>query len=67
MEAVLGQHRRRLSLAVNFAPSTATAWDVLIDGPAFFPRLLADIEAATSDVHILIFGFKDGEIGEAGA
>ena len=63
VEAVLGQRRRRLSLAVNFAPSTATAWEVLIDGPAFFPRLIADIEAATSDVHILIFGFKDGVIG----
>ena len=25
--------------------------------------MLADIEAATSDVHILIFGFKAGEIG----
>ena len=63
VEAVLGQRRRRLSVAVNFAPSTATAWEVLIDGPAFFPRLIADIEAATSDVHILIFGFKDGVIG----
>ena len=25
--------------------------------------MLADIEAATSDVHIIIFGFKAGEIG----
>src|SRR6185312_14248465 len=30
----------------------------------FFPRMLEDIEAATSDIHILIFGFKAGEIGD---
>jgi cardiolipin synthase len=63
VEAVLGRRPERRPLAINFAPSTAVAWELLIDGPAFFPRLMADIEAATSDVHIIIFGFKDGEIG----
>lgn len=63
VEGVLGGPRRRLALPVNFAPSTASAWELLIDGPAFFPRLMEDIEAATRDVHILIFGFKDGMIG----
>ena len=63
VEAVLGQRPQRRPLSIDFAPATATAWELLIDGPAFFPRMLADIEAAQSDVHIIIFGFKAGEIG----
>ena len=61
--AVAGGRAHRRQLALNLAPARATAIELLVDGPAFFPRLLADIEAATTDVHILIFGFKDGEIG----
>jgi cardiolipin synthase len=64
VEAVLGRRPVRPQLTLDFAPATATAWDLLIDGPAFFPRLLEDIEAATSDVHIIIFGYKPGEIGD---
>ena len=63
VEAVLGQRPERRPLSIDFAPATATTWELLIDGPAFFPRMLADIEAAQSDVHIIIFGFKAGEIG----
>jgi cardiolipin synthase len=63
VEAVLGRRGERRQLTLDFAPAVATSWELLIDGPAIFPRMLADIEAATSDVHILIFGFKDGEIG----
>ena len=63
VEAALGGRGERRRLTLDFAPAVATGWDLLIDGPAIFPRMLADIEAATSDVHILIFGFKDGEIG----
>ncbi len=63
VEAALGRRGERRQLTLDFEPATATSWDLLIDGPAIFPRMLADIEAATSDVHILIFGFKDGEIG----
>ena len=64
VEAVLGHRPARRPLAVDFALATATSWELLIDGPAFFPRMLADIEAARSDVHIIIFGFKAGEIGD---
>jgi cardiolipin synthase len=64
VEAVLGRRPVRRELTLDFAPATATRWELLIDGPAIFPNLLADIEAATSDVHILIFGFKAGEIGD---
>jgi cardiolipin synthase len=63
VEAVLGRRPERRPLSINFAPATATSWELLIDGPAFFPRILADIEAARSDVHVIIFGFKPGEIG----
>jgi len=63
VEAVLGHRPARLPLAIRFDPTPATT-ELLVDGPAFFPRLLADIEAATADVHIIIFGFKDGEIGQ---
>jgi cardiolipin synthase len=63
VEDVLGRRGQRRHLTIDFAPSTATSWELLIDGPQIFPKMLADIEAATSDVHILIFGFKDGLIG----
>src|SRR5436190_445684 len=63
VEAVLGERPRRRQLTLDFVPATATRWDLLIDGGSFFPSLLHDIEAATTDVHILIFGFKAGEIG----
>ncbi|HEY7133271.1 MAG TPA: phospholipase D-like domain-containing protein [Candidatus Limnocylindrales bacterium] len=53
----------RSRLTLDFQPATATGWDLLIDGASFFPSMLAAIEAAERDVHILIFGFKAGEIG----
>jgi len=64
VEAVLDQRPRRGQLTLDFVPSTATRWDLLIDGGSFFPSMLRDIETATSDVHILIFGFKAGVIGD---
>jgi len=63
VEDVLGRKPVRRQLTLDFEPATATSWELLIDGASFFPRLLEDIAAATSDVHILIFGFKPGEIG----
>jgi cardiolipin synthase len=63
VEAVLGRKPVRSQLTLDFTPATATRWDLLIDGASFFPSLLRDIEAATADIHILIFGFKAGEIG----
>jgi cardiolipin synthase A/B len=56
----------RLSdLALAFGETTATSAEVLVGGATFFPRLLADIEAASSSVHIVQFGFRPGEIGDA--
>src|SRR4029077_7558594 len=33
------------------------------EGVNFFPRVAADIEAARSSVHILMFGWREGEVG----
>ncbi|HET9083427.1 MAG TPA: phospholipase D-like domain-containing protein [Candidatus Limnocylindrales bacterium] len=64
VEASLTRRAKRSDLTLDFEPATATRLDLLIDGAQFFPRMLEDIEAATTDVHILIFGFKAGQIGD---
>jgi cardiolipin synthase len=64
VEEALGRRPERRRLTLDFAPATVTRWDLLIDGASFFPSLLADMRSATSHIHILIFGFKGGEIGD---
>ncbi len=49
--------------ALDFAWSTAANIDPRVEGASFFPRILADVEAARSSVHILMFGWREGEIG----
>jgi cardiolipin synthase A/B len=49
--------------ALPFAWSTAATIEPWADGAGFFPRILADVEAARSSVHILMFGWREGEIG----
>jgi cardiolipin synthase A/B len=49
--------------ALDFAWSTAATVEPWVDGERFFPRILADIEAARSSVHILMFGWREGEVG----
>jgi cardiolipin synthase len=49
--------------ALDFAWSTAATIEPLVEGVSFFPRILADVEAAQSSVHILMFGWREGEIG----
>jgi cardiolipin synthase A/B len=49
--------------ALDFAWSTAATLDPHVEGVEFFPRILADVEAARSSVHILMFGWREGEIG----
>jgi len=55
----------RGDLAVEYAPATIEAPELLVDGPAFFPRLLDDLRSATSSIHANIYGFRPGEIGDA--
>ena len=55
---------RRADLAQTYAPAIATAVDPLLHGRRYFPRMLEDIAAATNHVHLLIYGYKAGDIGE---
>jgi cardiolipin synthase A/B len=49
--------------ALDFAPSTAATVEPWVEGKTFFPRIFADLEAARSSVHILMFGWREGEVG----
>jgi cardiolipin synthase A/B len=62
-ELVLRPRVRRADLALTFAPAIATAVDPLLHGRRYFPRILEDIGAATDHVHLLIYGYKPGDIG----
>ena len=46
-----------------YAWSTAAALDPWPEGKNFFPRIFADIEQAQSSVHIVMFGWREGEVG----
>jgi len=54
---------RRHDLALDFAPAIATSVEPLLHGRRYFPRMLEDIGAATDSVHLLIYGYKPGDIG----
>ena len=54
---------RARDATLQFAFSTAAELDPWADGERFFPRILADVEAARESVHILMFGWREGEIG----
>ena len=47
----------------SFAWSTAATIEPLVEGVEFFPRIFADVEAAQSSVHILMFGWREGTVG----
>jgi cardiolipin synthase len=49
--------------ALRFAWSTAATIEPLVEGERFFPRIFDDVEAAESSVHILMFGWREGEVG----
>jgi len=55
---------RRADLAQTYAPATATAVEPLLHGKRYFPRMLGDIAAAKDHIHLLIYGYKAGDIGE---
>ena len=56
---------RRRDAALPFAWSTAATAEPCVEGEQFFPRIFADVEAARSSVHILMFGWREGEVGTA--
>src|SRR6478672_5009373 len=48
---------------LEFAWSTAATIEPWVEGVNFFPRIFADVEAASSSVHILMFGWREGTVG----
>jgi cardiolipin synthase A/B len=49
--------------ALDFAWSTAATIEPWVEGDCFFPRIFADVENARSSVHILMFGWREGDVG----
>ncbi len=56
-------HPRPADVGMPYAWSTAATIDPWPEGKNFFPRIFADVEKAHSSVHILMFGWREGEIG----
>ncbi len=54
----------RGDLALAFEESSAETAEVLVEGKNFYPRILEDIAAAQTSVHINQFGFRPGAIGD---
>jgi cardiolipin synthase A/B len=63
-ERLLGGPPHRRTLALGFDESTASLVEVLVEGDSFYPRMLADIAAASSSIHINQFGFRPGVVGD---
>jgi cardiolipin synthase len=61
---LVGPPLRRRDLAMAFEPSIATSVEPLLHGRRYFPRMIEDIEGARDHVHLLIYGFKPGTIGD---
>jgi len=53
---------RRDDVAIPYAPTTASDVRLFLDGPEFFPAMLADIETANHSVHLHMFGITEGEV-----
>ena len=51
-------------LALAFEESSAVSVEVLVEGKSFYPRMLEDIAAASSSIHLNQFGFRPGVVGD---
>jgi cardiolipin synthase len=60
-EAFAGTRSR--DAVLDFAWSTAATIEPWAEGVNFFPRIFADVEAARTSVHILMFGWREGAVG----
>ena len=63
-ERILAGPPSRGALVLAFDESAASTVDVLVEGASFYPRMLDDIAAASSSVHINQFGFRPGLVGD---
>jgi len=58
------EHVNTEDLAVALAPSTASAFQLKVDGQSFFPHILEDIRAARTSVHIAEYGVRPGKLAD---
>src|SRR5215204_2326709 len=58
------EHVSTADLAVTLAPSTVASFQLEIDGQSFFPRILDDIRAARTSVHIAEYGVRPGQLAD---
>jgi cardiolipin synthase len=63
-ERLLARPVERHALALAFSESSASSAEVLVEGESFYPRILEDIAAAESTIHINQFGFRPGIVGD---
>ena len=63
-EALLARPVTLGDLSLAFDESSASSAEVLVEGEQFYPPMLADIESATSSIHINQFGFRPGIVGD---
>jgi cardiolipin synthase len=54
---------RKKDVAVAFTPATARGVLPLLHGTRYFPAMFDDLRAATSSIHVLIYGIKPGDVG----
>jgi cardiolipin synthase A/B len=47
----------------HFAWSTAATIEPWVEGTSFFPRIFEDVKGASTSVHILMFGWREGSVG----
>lgn len=64
-ERLVSRRVGRDDLALSFSESRASSAEVLVAGESFYPRMLDDIRAASSSVHVNQFGFRPGLVGDA--
>lgn len=62
-EDFAAENRHPFDIDLEYQWSTAADVEVWPDGIEFFPRIFADIEQAESSVHIIMFGWKSGDVG----
>jgi cardiolipin synthase A/B len=51
-------------VGIEYAWSTAATIEPQPGGRNFYPRIFADVENARSSVHVLMYGWREGAIGE---
>jgi cardiolipin synthase len=63
-EGLLGRPVSLRDLALSFSESTVSSVSVHVEGRNFYPPMLADIEAASTSVHVNQFGLRPGKVGD---